>query len=185
MTAPVQVTFRDFPPSEAVTRHVEKRADKLGLFFGRITRCHVVVETPHRHHKHGPRFHVRIDLRVPGKEIVVSRNPESEREDLYATLDGAFGDAERILEDRATELKLGPRVNQGKAPHGRVTKLFPDRGYGFLESAEGVELYFHKNSVIHGRFERLEVGAEVRYAEELGDKGPQASTVDVVKRRSA
>ena len=60
-----------------------------------------------------------------------------------------------------------------------ITKLFQDRGYGFLESEDGREIYFHKNSVLDGRFEKLQIGAKVRYAEEDGDKGPQASTVHV------
>lgn len=180
MAAPVQVTFRDIPHSDAVATHVQKRAAKLETFFDRLMKCHVVVEAPHRHHKHGKRYHVRIDMHVPGRELVVSRNPEDDREDLHATVDGAFGDAERILEDYAQGLKLGQRVNHQKAPHGRVTKLFSDRGYGFLESEDGIELYFHKNSVLNGKFDRLAVGTEVRYAEELGEKGPQASTVDIV-----
>jgi len=58
-----------------------------------------------------------------------------------------------------------------------VTKLFVDRGYGFIEDEEGREIYFHRNSVLGIAFEKLHVGAKVRFAEEDGDKGPQASTV--------
>lgn len=180
MAAPVQVTFRDIPHSDSVEAHVQKRAAKLETFFDRLMTCHVVVEAPHRHKKHGQRYHVRIDMHVPGRELVVSRNPEDDREDLHATVDGAFGDAERVLESYAEGLKLGQRVSHQKPPRGKVTKVFHDRGYGFLENEEGVELYFHKNSVLNGKFERLMVGTEVRYAEELGEKGPQASTVDLL-----
>jgi cold shock CspA family protein len=49
--------------------------------------------------------------------------------------------------------------------------------YGFLQTADGREIYFHKNSVLQPGFDRLEVGTEVYYAEEAGEKGPQASTV--------
>ena len=55
MAVPVQVTFRDMPPSDAVTAHVEKRAAKLETFHDRIVKCHVMLEAPHRHHKHGKR----------------------------------------------------------------------------------------------------------------------------------
>ena len=41
----------------------------------------------------------------------------------------------------------------------------------------GYEVYFHRNSVLDGAFRRLTVGARVTFVEEVGDKGPQASTV--------
>ena len=63
------------------------------------------------------------------------------------------------------------------APQGRVARLFPEEGYGFIESVDGREIYFHRNAVVNGGFERLAVGAAVRFAEASGDKGPQASTV--------
>ncbi|MDB4933994.1 MAG: Sigma 54 modulation protein YhbH [Labilithrix sp.] len=179
MQSPVQVTFRDIPPSPALTAHVEKRAAKLDTFFDRIVKCHVVVEAPHRHSKHGKRFHCRIDLVVPGRELVVSRNPEDAKEDAYAAVDDAFGDAERVLEDFARVQQVDTKTHL-KPPHGVVTKLFTDRGYGFIEAEDGHEVYFHQNSVLGVRFEKLAVGTRVRFAEEDGDKGPQASTVHVV-----
>jgi ribosomal subunit interface protein len=182
MTMPVQVTFRDIPHSDAVAEHVNRRAAKLETFHDRITKCHVVVEAPHRHHKHGKRYHVRIDMHVPGKELVVSKNPDDTKEDLHAAIDDAFGDAERVLEDHSKELKLGQRGTHQKPGRGVVAKIFHERGYGFIAPDEtaNVEIYFHENSVIDGRFEKLSVGAKVRFAEEDGDKGPQASTVHVV-----
>ena len=182
---PLQITFRDMAHSDSVERHVRRRGAKLGTFFDRITGCRVVVEAPHRRHRYGKRYHVRIDLAVPGNELVVSRNPPEnlQHEDLHATVDSAFDDAERMLEDYARRLR-GDVKQRAAAPHGTVTKLFRQTGYGFLEGPEGVEVYFHKNSVHGGRFEELEIGSEVRYTEELGDKGPQASSV-VFHRRSA
>lgn len=178
MAVPVQVTFRDMPPSDAVTAHVERRAAKLENFHDRIVKCHVVLENPHRHQKHGKRFHVRIDMIVPGKELVVSKNLDDSKEDLHAAVDDAFGDAERALSEhgRAQEPDL---KNHVRPPHGVVAKIFHERGYGFIEAEDGHEVYFHQNSVIDGRFEKLQIGAKVRYAEEDGDKGPQASTVHV------
>jgi cold shock CspA family protein len=61
--------------------------------------------------------------------------------------------------------------------HGRVSKLFSDEGYGFLETPEGDEIYFHQNSVLHQGFHRMQIGTEVRFVEEIGERGPQASTV--------
>jgi ribosomal subunit interface protein len=178
MQSPVQVTFRDIQSSAAVSAHVEKRAAKLDTFFDRITHCHVVVEAPIRNHKHGPRYHVRIDLRVPGKELVVTKTPQERKEELHAAVDDAFGDAERLLEDYARQLRHDTKTHL-RPSHGFVAKVFHDRGYGFIESEDGREIYFHRNSVLTVSFDKLHVGAKVRFAEEDGDKGPQASTVRV------
>ena len=53
-------------------------------------------------------------------------------------------------------------------------------GFGFIE-ADGHGVYFHRNSVVGGHFERLRVGSRVRFTEEEGEKGPQASTVRLVR----
>lgn len=67
--------------------------------------------------------------------------------------------------------------------HGRVSKLFPQ--YGFLETPDGREIYFHHNSVLDRNFDHLEVGSEVRFVEEDGEQGPQASTVIITRKHSA
>jgi cold shock CspA family protein len=61
-----------------------------------------------------------------------------------------------------------------------VTKLSSHEGYGFLTTPEGEEIYFHRNSVLNDAFERLAIGTRVRFVEEAGEQGPQASTVAIV-----
>lgn len=100
-----QITFRDMTSSEAVTSHVERRAQKLKLLFDRVVGCHVVVEEPHRHSTKGKKFHVRINLHVPGKELIISKNPEMAKEDLHVAIDDAFTDAERVLEEHARKVR--------------------------------------------------------------------------------
>jgi len=114
MQSPVQVTFRDIQPSNAVSEHVERRAAKLDAFFDRITKCHVVVEAPNHAHKHGPKYHVRIDLHVPGKELVVTKNPEDRKEELHAAVDDAFSDAEHLLEQYSRQLRKTPKTISGR-----------------------------------------------------------------------
>ena len=65
-------------------------------------------------------------------------------------------------------------------PVGTVMKLDPSGEFGFLETADGREFYFHRNSVLDPWFSRLVIGARVSFAEEMGEKGPQASTVKLL-----
>lgn len=111
MDTPVQITFRDMEPSPTITSYVERRASKLERLFDRLVNCHVVVEEPHRHSRHGKKFHVRINMHVPGKELVVSKNPDDAKEDLHAAIDDAFGDAERVLEEHARKYRQHLRTD--------------------------------------------------------------------------
>lgn len=100
MTTPVQVTFRNLPKSEAIEAYVHEKATKLGRFRDAMTLCRVVVELPHRHRSHGSAYQVRVDIRIPGGDIVVNRTHEDpRRQDAYAAIDLAFDDAERKLEE--------------------------------------------------------------------------------------
>lgn len=183
MQLPLQITFRGMPHSDSLDAHVRRRAHKLDRLYPRLTSCRVVVEVSHRHHRQGKKYRVSIDMTVPRAELAVSHAPQDERtlEDAHATVDQAFDEAERKLEDWAHRLR-GETKSRNIPPVGRITKLFGDRGFGFLQTEDGREIYFHRNSVLHGRFDRLEPGTTVRYAEELGDEGAQASTVEVVGR---
>jgi putative sigma-54 modulation protein len=75
MILPVQTTFHNVDHSEAVITRIQEEADKLETYFDRITSCRVVVEAAHRHRSHGEPFHIRIELGVPGKELVVAHEP--------------------------------------------------------------------------------------------------------------
>jgi len=178
-----QITFRDVPHSEAVEYQVREHAGKLEEFFDRITSCHVVIEEPHRHHQQGNLFHVRIHVAVPGQELVVDREPalDSAREDVLVTIRDAFKAMRRQLEDYFRKLR-GDTKTHAVPPHGRIVRTLSEEGYGFLETPDGRTLYFHRNSVLDGAFDRLEPGSEVRFVEEEGEEGPQASSIRIVGR---
>ena len=84
----------------------------------------------------------------------------------------------RITSCRVVVERPGYHHRQGKGAH--FLRIYPDQGFGFLETADGREVYFHRSSVLNGGFDRLAIGTEVRFAEEPGEKGPQASTVQPV-----
>lgn len=183
MILPVQVAFHNLPPSDEIEEKVRTEAGKLDEFFDRIMSCRVVVDVPHRHHRDGSFYQVRINLKVPGREIVINREPSRRDDcrDIDIVIRDAFDEARRQL-DEYTQI-LRREVKAHAAPdHARVARLFADGGYGFLETRDGREVYFHKNSVLNGGFGHLELGTEVAFTEEEGDKGPQASSVRPVGR---
>lgn len=181
MEKPAQITFRDFPPSEAVEARVNERIEKLETMFDRIIGCHVVLEAGHRRHHKGKLYHVAIDLSVPGGALVINRESHDKHahEDIYVAIRDAFDALERQLQNHAR--KARGEIKAHEVPtHGTIARLFPD--YGFIVSAEGEEIYFHRNAVVEGSFEQLEAGTEVRFEAVLGesDKGMQATTVKPV-----
>ena len=101
MNTAVEITFRNMPESEAIRTAISKRISQLKRIFDHIINCSVMVEAPHRHHKKGKHYHVRIDLSVPGKEIVVSRDPslDATRSDAYVAIRDAFNAAQRQLKN--------------------------------------------------------------------------------------
>jgi ribosome-associated translation inhibitor RaiA len=125
MELPVQITYRNMDPSDAVTARIEAEAAKLDEFFPRITSCRVIVEAPHRHHKSGELFHIRINLGVPGTELVTSHEPSPraalshdepaalrkhveihpEHKDVYVAVRDAFASARRQLQDYVKRLR--------------------------------------------------------------------------------
>ena len=102
MQIPLQITIRDVEHSEALEAHIRGKVEKLEEFFKHITSCRVVVEVPHKHHHQGKQFNVRIDIGVPGSEIVVNRD---HAEDIYVALRDAFDAAKRQLEDYARKIR--------------------------------------------------------------------------------
>lgn len=178
MQQPLQISFRHMEPSIAVEAKIREKASKLEQFYDRIMGCRVVVEAPHRHHHQGKLYHVRIDLTVPGGELVVSREHHEKQahEDVYIAIRDAFNAAQRQLESYA-QRQRGAVKHHESPPQGRISALIPEQDYGKIETIDGREVYFHRNSVLNGSFENLEVGNEVRFLEEDGEQGPQASTV--------
>jgi cold shock CspA family protein/ribosome-associated translation inhibitor RaiA len=178
MELPLQITAPDFPLSPAVETEIREKAAKLDAYYDRIVRCRVTVAAPVGHHRRGGPYTVRIDLTVPRAELVVNRQDD---EDLAVAIREAFDAMRRRLEDYARHQRGAVKAHEAPLLQGFVSKLFPDEGYGFLTTPDGREVYFHRHSVLEPGFAHAEIGTEVRFAEEEGDQGPQASTVHIVK----
>lgn len=120
MQTPVQITVRDMPHSLALDEDIRARAAKLEQYFSPITSCRVVAEAPHKHHHQGRQFIVRLDITVPGKEIVINHEHD---EDVYVALRDAFNAAKRRLEDYARIRRGETRVRQDGARRRRSTPV--------------------------------------------------------------
>jgi ribosomal subunit interface protein len=112
MLVPLQITVRDVQHSEALETRIREKAAKLETLHPGITSCRVTVEAAHRHHHQGRQFQVRIDLRVPGKELVASRDHD---EDPYVALREAFDALRRQLDDLAGAQRAEARAAQPPA----------------------------------------------------------------------
>ncbi len=98
-------------------------------------------------------------------------------------LNDAFKRARRQLQDQVRKLQGQVKQHDGQ-PIGTVSELDPLGEFGFIETGDGREIYFHHNSVLNDEFAKLSVGSRVTFAEEIGDKGPQASTVKLMGKHS-
>jgi ribosomal subunit interface protein len=181
MQLPLQITFRNMQPSEAIEAKIREKAEKLDKYYDRIMSCRVVVEPQHKHHRKGNLYHVRIDVTVPDGELVASREPDEHHsyEDIYVSIRDAFDSMRRQLEEHARR-RRGDVKNHEAPPHGWVAEMYPAEHFGRIKTPDGRLIYFHKNSVLDTDFTELQIGSEVRFVEEQGELGPQASTVYVV-----
>lgn len=177
-TAP-EIEFQGMTATAAVTDKIEQHVAELEQRWGRITACRVVLKGPGLHHRKGGLYEVHIRLALPdGREVNVGRTPTADERhaDLTFAIDDAFKHARRQLQDEARRAQGQTKQHEGP-PTGTVVRIDPSGEFGFIATSDGQEVYFHHNSVVDDGFARLHVGSPVSFAEEMGEKGPQATTV--------
>ena len=177
MQAPVQIDFQGMKAQARLRGVIEQGVAELEERFGRITSCRVVLKAPSEHHRSGGLYEVNIRMALPnGKDVNIGRTPRADERyaDVSFALADAFKRARRQLQDRVRLMRGQVKIH-AEQPIATVRRI--GDGFGFLETADGREIYFHRNSVLDGAYARLRVGSRVAFAEEDGDKGPQASSV--------
>lgn len=114
MTIPVHIMFRHMESSPAVETRVRELALHLGVFSDRIQSCRVVVDSPHRHHHQGKVFNVKVQVALPGEDVVVDmeRPDRYGHEDVYVVLRDAFDAAKRQLQQRMSSLRGEPKLRE-------------------------------------------------------------------------
>lgn len=184
MQTPVQIDFKGHEGSEVQKAAIHEYLAELERMFDRIVAGRIAVTAPGKHHRGGEPYEISIWLKLPdGREVDVSRSPATD--ERYADFKFAVGDAfrraQRQLRDQVERMQ-GEVKTAAVQPTGTVLRLLDD--HGFLESAGGLEIYFHRNSVLNGGFGKLEPGMKVSFVEEQGEKGPQASTVKLLGKHA-
>lgn len=184
MDVPLQISWKNVPHLERLDELVREKAAKLEEVCDSLTSCRVMIEKAHESKTSGSPWHVRIDMHAaPGHELVAKNKAgdglASDRlptiiRDVFST---ARRELRKLAEQQHGRVKSHPDQNAAAV----VDELFPDENYGFLRTIDGDTIYFHRNSVLHGQWDRLREGIGVRYVVEQGEKGPQASTVQIVE----
>lgn len=164
-TFPVEITLRNLPESLAIEHNIKKKAEKLKQYCHRIEFCKVVVGYVQKKHAQGKLYDTHIEVGVPGKRIAVTRQKD---EDLYVAIRDAFSAMYRRLQRYASVLQ-GHVKRHHPVLFGYVSRKFED--YGFIETEQGMEYYFHASHVLHWGFDRLQPGECVTFMDNglIGD----------------
>ena len=128
------------------------------------------------HHRHG-NFEIQLVISLPGATLTVNRQGEY----VLPLIVEAFDVLDRRLREHARTKQQQVKVHEEQGYRGRITRLFPEESFGFIATPDGGEVYFHKNALRQDVFEKLSEGMSVEFGQELGDKGPQATWVDVTE----
>ena len=181
MQEPLQISFHNMDSSEALERRVREHWAKLERHYERITSARIVIEAPHKQ-PHKSTLGISISIGVPGRDIVVKREQRLHESDDNAAwvINEAFHAAERQLEDYTQKLRGDVKAQHGaERAYARIVHLYPAQDYGFIETRERLNVYFHRDVVRDAAFEDLQVGSEVLYmlAPDEGPMGPMASSV--------
>ncbi len=165
---------------------IEKYIDKLEEYSKDLMHCEVVVTAPHRHHHKGKIFHINIRIHTRNGDIIVNHQPEKNaaHEDFYVSLRTPSGPLAGLSKITRASCAHRRKTADTVPRPAVVRRLFAAEDYGFLETHDGREIYFHRNSLVNGDFDKLEVGMKVTFTEKMGENGPQASTVHMTTKKT-
>jgi len=186
MEQPLEVAFHGLDSSDALHDHIRREAEKLERFGNAVTSARVSVE---RTQKHGTTDvdEVHVDVHMRGQHLFAKERVENRhRQDfheVYNAISRAMNHAVRRVDTELGKRSDKPMLKAGEGvATGRVVRLDAERRFGFVERAEGPDLFFHEAVLRERDFDALAEGDSVRYAvaEAEGAYGPQARYVEPV-----
>jgi cold shock CspA family protein len=185
MQIPLEISYRNIRKRESIESLIKQKVKKLEDVCDYMTSCRIALEIPQKNIRKGNPYRIRISIRVPhSHEVVVRHEPGGDKDDdsLEHIIRETFEAARKQLRELVEKQRREVKIHSQQEVTAIVEKLYPQDGYGFIRTMEGRQLYFHRNSVLHNDFNRIKIGSSVRYFEEEGEDGPQASTVQVFDR---
>ena len=181
METPAKIDFQGTVLNEHIRQAVVAHIAALEKRFGRIISCRISVGGPSARHRNGGQYEIAIFLALPdGREVTIDRTADEDERfaDPAFAVNDAFKRARRRLQDEVRRMRRDIKAH-AEPPLATVAGIDRTGGFGFLKTTDGREIYFHRNSVLDGGFDKLDAGQRVVFAEEDGEKGPQASTVRI------
>lgn len=182
MQKPLQLSFKNIEGSEAMKAMVRDRVGRLDRLYPNLIGCRVVIEAPHRSAQGArPPLGVSVEAEIPGKPKIVVKDIEERRNprDQAAVVNRSFDVVERKLDEACSIVQGEVKAHEAAGETGTISRLFPDRNYGFVEAKQAGSLYFTRNAVVDGRFDELTTGMMVHLTLATGEgpMGPQASSI--------
>ncbi|WP_425404022.1 HPF/RaiA family ribosome-associated protein [Hwanghaeella sp.] len=181
MAINLEITYRDFDAPIMAEERINERVAKLERIFPRLQSLRVVSEQVQHNRQTGKLYRFRLDAVLPGGDVTIDKShaDKDAHADFFVAMRDAFNALESRLHTFADKQNLDVKHHEDP-PHGVVKEVFPD--HGFIKTSDGLEIYFHANSVVDGKFKDVEVGTEVRFSavDNESAKGPQATSVHLV-----
>lgn len=181
---PFEVTYQGMDASPVAEEQILAGIQRLERLNPKVLHARVAVARQDVRNAAAGIYDVNIRLSVPGPDINISRTPPAhvESEDLVTAIGEAFEKARRAIVEQREIVRGEVKVHEA-VTRGEVTDVFPD--HGFIRDEDGRIVYFHRNSVLHDDWSAVSVGSHVRFADEPGDEGPQATNVTLLSRAHA
>jgi len=180
-----KIIFHDMDRSDWVEDYIRERLQKLDHIADGLTSAEVILTRAHGSHHKGNVYTVMVELRLPPNHELAAKKERAVGDmqmQLRPLIKSTFEAVERQVKAAIERRRNDVKKHDGE-PRGMVEQIHPD-GYGFIRTLEDHrQYYFHRNSVLHGEFDNLTVGTEVRFNPEEGEQGPQASSVQVAGKR--
>jgi len=182
MNVPFEIAYENMGPSAEAERHVLRGCERLERVSPDLMAVRVTLARRNARRETGSLYHVHLQLMRPGPDVAVSRTPpkHSESESLVAAIGEAFDKARRELIE-LRDVRRGDVKAHEPQQRGEVADLMPD--YGFIRGSDDRIVYFHRNSVVDHTWDDVRLGDVVHFIDEPGEKGPQATSVMLERRR--
>lgn len=185
MRIPLEISYHGLSRSESLEQMIRKDAAKLEKVCDDLISCRIGVKLNQKSQNTANPYKIRIEMRFPPNKTVVVTHKSGIKEaadDLPSAVKNAFKSAQRRLKKMVEKQQGIVKSAPQQSVTAMVVKLFTDEGYGFIRSLDGEEIYFHRNSVLNNDFDRLEPGTGVSFTAVPGEKGLQATTVQIVDK---